>query len=102
MTLIFYVGYTLFCWVVDIKMAEGQAQVDNPGRATTGTIRQVPGNLMSFLTSRIAEYLGNTEGISAEIHEAPGELAKLVLYGVKGTTCKYRESIILTYIGIQF
>ena len=61
-----------------------EGQVENPGGATAGTIRRVPGNLLGFLTSRIAEYVDRTEGITAEIHEYPGQPAKLVLYGATG------------------
>ena len=68
-----------------------EGQVENPGEVTAGTIRRVPGNLLGFLTSRIAEYVDRKEGITAEIHEYPGQPAKLVLYGAKG-------KLILTYI----
>ena len=68
---------------VNIKMAD-TGQADDPGGATAGTIRRVPGNLMGFLTSRIAEYVDRTEGITAEIHKYPGQPTKLVLYGAKG------------------
>ena len=62
---------------------EGQTAESSPG--TTGTIRRVPGNLLGFLTSWIVEYLGRAVDISAEIHECPGQPAKLVLYGaIKG------------------
>ena len=81
---------------VNIKMAD-EGQVEDPGGATAGIIRRVPGNLLGFLTSRIAEYVDRTKGITAEIHEYPGQPAKLVLYGAKGNH-------ILTYkhVGVWF
>ena len=61
-----------------------EGQVEKSGGETAWAIRPVPGNLLGFLTSRIAEYVGLAEGISAEIHECPGKSAKLVLYSAKG------------------
>lgn len=61
------------------------------GERHVWAIRRVPGNLLGFLTSRIAEYVGRAENISAEIHECPGQPAKLVLYGAKDVFEPKRE-----------
>ena len=65
------------------EMAD-EGQVEKSGGETAMAIRPVPGNLLSFLTSRIVQYVGRAEDISAEIHECPGQPAKLVLYGAQG------------------
>ena len=72
------------CAMADVDVPrEGQTEEYSPGN--TGTIRRVPGNILGFLTSRIAEYLARAADISAEIHECPGQPTKLVLYGgIKG------------------
>ena len=64
-------------------MADG-GQTEKSDGETGWAIRRVPGNLMGFLASRIAEYLGRAEDISAEIHECTGQPAKLVFYGAEG------------------
>ena len=61
-----------------------ERQAEKSGREAAWAIRRVPGNLLGFLASRIAEFVGRAEDISAEIHECPAEPAKLVLYGAKG------------------
>ena len=61
-----------------------EGQTEKSAGETAWAIRRVPGNLMGFLASRIAEYLGRAENISTEIHECPGQPAKLVFYGAEG------------------
>ena len=61
-----------------------EGQTEQSRGETAWAIRRVPGNLLGFLASRIAEYVERAEDISAEIHECPGQPAKLVLYGAEG------------------
>ena len=72
--------------MADVDQGPGEAQTAESSPGTTASIRRVPGNLLGFLTSRTADYLERATNISAEIHECPGQSAKLVLshYGARG------------------
>ena len=73
--------------MADVDQGTGEGQTAESCQGTTASVRRVPGNLLGFLTSRIADYLlGRVTiiNISAEIHECPGQSVKLILYGAKG------------------
>ena len=61
-------------------MEEEQDRQRNPPGLLDGS----QGNLLGFLTSRIADYVGEEEDISAEIHECSRQPAKLVLCTTEG------------------
>ena len=64
------------------RVHEGQCDGE-PRSGTIGATRQVPANLLDFLRSRIVLFMERAENISAEIHEFPGQPARLVVYGAK-------------------